>query len=74
MPAEKKKRPSLNTVAEAAGVNYVYTQRILAGSTKYPKETMDKVFKAAEEIGILCHHFQGPEKLEEFLHSSGMIN
>lgn len=30
--------------------------------------------KAAEEIGILCHHFQGPEKLEEFLHSSGIIN
>jgi hypothetical protein len=53
MPAEKKKRPSLNTVAEAAGVNYVYTQRILAGSTKYPKETMDKVFKAAEEIGYV---------------------
>ena len=53
MPAENKKRPSLNTVAEAAGVNYVYTQRILAGSTKYPKETMDKVFKAAEEIGYV---------------------
>jgi hypothetical protein len=53
MPAEKKKRPSLNTVAEAAGVNYVYTQRILAGSTKYPKETMDKVFKAAEEVGYV---------------------
>ena len=52
MPAEKK-RPSLNTVAEAAGVNYVYTQRILAGSTKYPKETMDKVFKAAEEVGYV---------------------
>jgi hypothetical protein len=53
MSAEKKKRPSLNTVAEAAGVNYVYTQRILAGSTKYPKETMDKVFKAAEEVGYV---------------------
>ena len=53
MPAEKKKRPSLDTVAEAAGVNYVYTQRILAGSTKYPKETMDKVFKAAEEVGYV---------------------
>jgi hypothetical protein len=53
MPAENKKRPSLNTVAEAAGVNYVYTQRILAGSTKYPKETMDKVFKAAEEVGYV---------------------
>jgi hypothetical protein len=53
MPAEKKNRPSLNTVAEAAGVNYVYTQRILAGSTKYPKETMDKVFKAAEEVGYV---------------------
>ena len=53
MPAEKKKRPSLDTVAEAAGVNYIYTQRILAGSTKYPKETMDKVFKAAEEVGYV---------------------
>ena len=53
MPVEKKKRPSLDTVAEAAGVNYVYTQRILAGSTKYPKETMDKVFKAAEEVGYV---------------------
>ncbi|MFZ9585166.1 MAG: hypothetical protein ACO280_09470 [Pseudohongiellaceae bacterium] len=58
MPDEKKKKkPSLEDVAEAAGVNYVYTQRILAGSTKYPKETQDKVFKAAEEIGyVKTHH------------------
>ena len=57
MPGEKKKRPSIEKVAEAAGVNYVYTQRILAGSTKYPKETQDKVFKAAEELGyVKTHH------------------
>jgi len=57
MPAKKDKKPSLNDVAHTSGVNYVYTQRILAGSTKYPKETQDKVFKAAEEIGyIKTHH------------------
>ena len=57
MPDEKKKRPSIEKVAEAAGVNYVYTQRILAGSTKYPKETQEKVFKAAEELGyVKTHH------------------
>jgi len=57
MPAKKDKKPSLNDVAHTSGVNYVYTQLILAGSTKYPKETQDKVFKAAEEIGyIKTHH------------------
>ena len=57
MSGKKDKKPSLNDVAHTSGVNYVYTQRILAGSTKYPKETQDKVFKAAEEIGyIKTHH------------------
>ena len=57
MPGDKKKRPSIENVAEAAGVNYLYTQRILAGSTKYPKATQDKVFKAAEKLGyVKTHH------------------
>jgi 2-haloacid dehalogenase len=30
--------------------------------------------EAAAKMGIVCHHFQGPEKLGEFLHASGMIN
>ena len=30
--------------------------------------------KAAEELGIICHHFTGPDKLEEFLLSNGMIS
>jgi transcriptional regulator with XRE-family HTH domain len=57
MSGKKDKKLSIENVAEAAGVNYVYTQRILAGSTKYPKETQDKVFKAAEKIGyVKTHH------------------
>jgi hypothetical protein len=57
MSGKKEKKLSIKNVAEAAGVNYVYTQRILAGSTKYPKETQDKVFKAAEKIGyVKTHH------------------
>jgi 2-haloacid dehalogenase len=30
--------------------------------------------KAAEEMGIICHHFQDPDTLNEFLLSSEMIN
>ena len=57
MSGKKDKKPSIEDVAKAAGVNYVYTQRILAGSTKYPKKTKDKVFKAAENIGyVKTHH------------------
>jgi hypothetical protein len=57
MSGKKEKKLSIENVAEAAGVNYVYTQRILAGSTKYPKKTQDKVFKAAEKIGyVKTHH------------------
>jgi 2-haloacid dehalogenase len=30
--------------------------------------------KAAEELGIICHHFQGYENLEVYLRKEGLIN
>ena len=54
MPDEKpKKRPSIEDVAKAAGVNYLYTQRVLAGNTEIPQATQEKVFNAAKEIGYV---------------------
>ena len=57
MPGEKpKKKPSLEDVAKAAGVNYVYTQRALAGNTEIPQATQDKVFNAVKELGYVKSH------------------
>jgi transcriptional regulator with XRE-family HTH domain len=54
MPGEKpKKKPSLEDVAKAAGVNYVYTQRVLAGNTEIPQATQEKVFNAVKELGYV---------------------
>ena len=57
MPGEKpKKKPSLEDVAKAAGVNYVYTQRVLAGNTEIPQATQEKVFNAVKELGYVKSH------------------
>lgn len=54
MPDEKpKKRPSIEDVAKAAGVNYLYTQRVLAGNTEIPLATQEKVFNAVKELGYV---------------------
>ena len=54
MPGEKpKKRPSLEDVAKAAGVNYLYTQRVLSGNTEIPQATQEKVFNAVKELGYV---------------------
>ena len=61
MPDEKpKKRPSIEDVAKAAGVNYLYTQRVLAGNTEIPQATQEKVFNAVKELGYVKtnHHKQ----------------
>ena len=58
MPGEKpKKKPSIEDVAKAAGVNYLYTQRVLAGNTEIPQATQEKVFNAVKELGyVKTHH------------------
>jgi hypothetical protein len=53
MAGEKKKRPSIEDVAKAAGVNYLYTQRVLAGNTEIPQATREKVFNAVKELGYV---------------------
>lgn len=54
MPGEKpKKKPSIEDVAKAAGVNYLYTQRVLAGNTEIPQATQEKVFNAVKELGYV---------------------
>jgi hypothetical protein len=60
MPGEKpKKRPSLEDVAKAAGVNYLYTQRVLSGNTEIPQATQEKVFNAVKELGYVKTHHPG---------------
>ena len=60
MPGEKpKKRPSLEDVAKAAGVNYLYTQRVLSGNTEIPQATQEKVFNAVKELGYVKTYHPG---------------
>ena len=58
MPDEKpKKKPSIEDVAKAAGVNYLYTQRVLSGNTEIRQATREKVFNAVKELGyVKTHH------------------
>ena len=57
MPGKKKdKRPSIEDVAKAAGVNYLYTQRVLSGNTEIPQATQEKVFNAVKELGYVKSH------------------
>ena len=44
-------RISQRTIAEKSGINEVYVNKILNGATSYPKDTIDKVLKTAEELG-----------------------
>jgi DNA-binding LacI/PurR family transcriptional regulator len=53
MPGKKDKKPSIEDVAKAAGVNYLYTQRVLAGNTEIPQATQEKVFNAVKELGYV---------------------
>ena len=57
MPGKKKdKRPSIEDVAKASGVNYLYTQRVLSGNTEIPQATQEKVFNAVKELGYVKSH------------------
>ena len=56
MPGKKDKKPSIEDVAKAAGVNYLYTQRVLAGNTEIPQATQEKVFNAVKELGYVKSH------------------
>ena len=57
MPGKKKdKKPSIEDVAKAAGVNYLYTQRVLSGNTEIPQATQEKVFNAVKELGYVKSH------------------
>lgn len=56
MPAKKDKKPSIEDVAKAAGVNYLYTQRVLSGNTEIPQATQEKVFNAVKELGYVKSH------------------
>lgn len=53
MPGKKDKKPSIEDVAKAAGVNYLYTQRVLSGNTEIPQATQEKVFNAVKELGYV---------------------
>ena len=56
MPGKKDKKPSIEDVAKAAGVNYLYTQRVLSGNTEIPQATQEKVFNAVKELGYVKSH------------------
>ena len=56
MPGKKDKKPSIEDVAKAAGVNYLYTQRVLSGNTEIPQATQEKVFNAGKELGYVKSH------------------
>ena len=56
MPGKKDKKPSIEDVAKAAGVNYLYTQRVLAGNTEISQATQEKVFNAVKELGYVKSH------------------
>jgi hypothetical protein len=57
MPGKKKdKKPSIEDVAKASGVNYLYTQRVLSGNTEIPQATQEKVFNAVKELGYVKSH------------------
>ena len=56
MPGKKDKKPSIEDVAKAAGVNYLYTQRVLSGNTETPQATQEKVFNAVKELGYVKSH------------------
>lgn len=51
MPVEKKKRPSLYDVANAAGVYPHHAQFVMSGKGKVPEGVKEKVLKAAAELG-----------------------
>lgn len=56
MSGKKDKKPSIEDVAKAAGVNYLYTQRVLSGNTEIPQATQEKVFNAVKELGYVKSH------------------
>ena len=56
MQGKKDKKPSIEDVAKAAGVNYLYTQRVLSGNTEIPQATQEKVFNAVKELGYVKSH------------------
>lgn len=51
MAGEKKKRPSLHDVANAAGVYHHHAQFVMSGKGKVPEGVKEKVLKAAKELG-----------------------
>ena len=53
---KKDKKPSIEDVAKASGVNYLYTQRVLSGNTEIPQATQEKVFNAVKELGYVKSH------------------
>ena len=56
MSGKKEKKPSIEDVAKASGVNYLYTQRVLSGNTEIPQATQEKVFNAVKELGYVKSH------------------
>ena len=56
MQGKKDKKPSIEDVAKASGVNYLYTQRVLSGNTEIPQATQEKVFNAVKELGYVKSH------------------
>ena len=56
MQGKKEKKPSIEDVAKASGVNYLYTQRVLSGNTEIPQATQEKVFNAVKELGYVKSH------------------
>ena len=56
MSGKKEKKPSIEDVAKASGVNYLYTQRVLSGNTEIPQATQEKVFNAVKKLGYVKSH------------------
>ncbi len=56
MPGKPIKKPSIEDVAKAADVNYLYTQRVLSGNTEIPQATQEKVFNAVKKLGYVKSH------------------
>jgi hypothetical protein len=56
MSGKKDKKPSLNDVAQAAGVYPHHAQFVMSGKGKVPAGVKEKVLKAAEEVGYIKTH------------------